>query len=144
MNCPEVLHAALDKMAIAIGEYACYQIESGAQAVQFFESWAHHLGPGQFATFAKPYADRAMQYVRDRHPGVPLVYYANGGSPYLDLQKDMAADAIPTCPSCTTPTAARPTSTCKRTWPPTPSRRAHRVLRQRRLALPRPAKGHGR
>ena len=48
--------------------------------MQFFESWAHHLGPTQFETYAKPYANRAMQYVRDRHPDVPIVYYANGGS----------------------------------------------------------------
>jgi len=94
MNSPEVLHAALDKLAIAIGEYACYQIESGAQAVQFFESWAHHLAPAQFAEFAKPYADRAMAYVKARYPDVPVMYYANGGSSYLELQRDMAADVI--------------------------------------------------
>jgi len=91
---PEVLHAALDHLAIAVGQYACHQIECGAQCVQFFESWAHHLGAGQFALYAKPYADKAMAYVRERHPDVPLVYYANGGSPYLDLQRDMAADVI--------------------------------------------------
>ena len=89
-----MLHAALDHLAIAVGQYACHQIECGAQCVQFFESWAHHLGAGQFALYAKPYADKAMAYVRERHPDVPLVYYANGGSPYLDLQRDMAADVI--------------------------------------------------
>jgi uroporphyrinogen decarboxylase len=91
---PEVLHAALDHFAIAVGQYACHQIECGAQCVQFFESWAHHVGAGQFSLFVKPYADKAMNYVRERHPDVPLVYYANGGSPYLDLQRDMAADVI--------------------------------------------------
>jgi len=94
MNAPEVLHAALDKLAVAIGEYACHQIECGAQSVQFFESWAHHLGPGQFATYAKPYADKAMAYVKARHPDVPVMYYANGGAPYLDLQRDMKCDMI--------------------------------------------------
>jgi len=91
---PEVLHAALDHYAEAIGVYACHQIECGAQVVQFFESWAHHLGPAQFSTFAKPYADKAMAYVKARHPDVPLIYYANGGSPYLDRQGDMVADSI--------------------------------------------------
>jgi uroporphyrinogen decarboxylase len=52
------------------------------------------LGPTQFETYAKPYANRAMQYVRDRHPDVPVVYYANGGSSYLVEQKDMACDMI--------------------------------------------------
>ena len=94
VHAPEVLHAALDKLAVAIGQYACHQIECGAQSVQFFESWAHHIGPGQFSTFAKPYANKAMAYVKARHPDVPLMYYANGGSSYLELQTDMEADVI--------------------------------------------------
>lgn len=57
-------------------------------------SQAHHIGPGQFSTFAKPYADRAMTYVKARHPDVPLTYYANGGSSYLELQSDMACDML--------------------------------------------------
>jgi len=91
---PEVLHAALNNLADAVGEYACHQIECGAQSVQFFESWAHHLSPAQFATYAKPYVDRSMAYVKARHPTVPLIYYANGGSSYLELQRDMKADMI--------------------------------------------------
>lgn len=91
---PEVLHAALERMADAVGAYACHQIDCGAQVVQFFESWAHHLGPSQFATFAKPYANRAMAIVRQRHPNVPIAYYANGGSSYLELQRDMTCDVL--------------------------------------------------
>jgi len=91
---PEVLHAALSHIADGIAEYACYQIECGAQSVQFFESWAHHIGPDQFSTFAKPYADRAMAAVKARYPDVPVMYYANGGSSYLERQADMAADVI--------------------------------------------------
>merc|ERR1719198_2861693 len=91
---PEELHAALDNLAVAIGQYACHQIECGAQSIQFFESWAHHLSPAQFTEFARPYADRAMAYVKAKHPDVPVMYYANGGSSYLELQKDMAADVI--------------------------------------------------
>jgi len=91
---PEVLHAALEHVAQGIANYASYQIESGAQSVQFFESWAHHIGPGQFAEFAKPYADKAMRMVKERHPDVPVMYYANGGSSYLELQRDMACDVV--------------------------------------------------
>ena len=91
---PEVLHTALDHFATQIGLYACHQIECGAQCVQFFESWAHHIGAGQFDEFAKPYADKAMAIVKEKYPDVPVVYYANGGSPYLENQKDMVADMI--------------------------------------------------
>mgnify|MGYP002015296558 CR=1 FL=1 len=47
-----------------------------------------------FATYAKPYADMAMRCVRERHPDIPIVYYANGGSSYLELQRDMACDVV--------------------------------------------------
>ena len=84
----------LDKLAIMIGNYACYQIECGAQVIQVFESWAHQLSPDQFATFAKPAAQKAIRIIKDRHPDVPVIYFANGGSSYLELQKDMGADMI--------------------------------------------------
>jgi len=91
---PEVLHAALDHIATGIAEYACYQIECGAQCVQFFESWAHHIGPSQFSEYAKPYADRAMRTVKERYPEVPVLYYANGGSSYLERQVDLSCDVL--------------------------------------------------
>jgi len=89
-----VMSLFLDKLAIMIGNYACYQIECGAQVIQVFESWAHQLSPDQFATFAKPAAQKAIRIIKDRHPDVPVIYFANGGSSYLELQKDMGADMI--------------------------------------------------
>jgi len=44
---PEVLHAFLNHLTEAIIVYAGYQIESGAQVIQLFDSWAHHLSPEQ-------------------------------------------------------------------------------------------------
>ena len=40
------------------------------------------------------YANKAMAYIKERHPDVPVIYYANGGSPYLESQRDMSADMI--------------------------------------------------
>ena len=44
---PEVLHAFLNHLTEAIIVYAGYQIENGAQVIQLFDSWAHHLSPEQ-------------------------------------------------------------------------------------------------
>lgn len=93
-NDPELMHRFLDHLAVNIGEYACHQIEEGAQVVQFFESWAHHLSPEQFSIFAKPYANKAMAIVKEKHPDVPVIYFANGGSSYLERQTDMTCDNI--------------------------------------------------
>lgn len=84
----------LDKLAVMIGRYACHQIECGAQVIQIFESWAHQLTPKGFEQFAKPAAKKAIQIIKERHPDVPVIYFANGGSSYLELQRDMGSDMI--------------------------------------------------
>ncbi|CAM9122350.1 unnamed protein product [Chrysoparadoxa australica] len=94
MNEPALFHSLMAKLAQSIGDYACYQIEQGAQVIQVFESWAHQLTPMQFRAFAKPYAAKAMAIVKERHPDVPVIYFANGGSGYLEDQSDMGADMI--------------------------------------------------
>lgn len=79
MKNPAVLHALLSHLACNIADYVCYQIEAGAQVVQLFDSWAHHLNPSQFATFSLPYAQEVIQRVRKRHPDTPIIFHANGG-----------------------------------------------------------------
>ena len=77
---PEVLHGLLDHLSDALVNYVCYQIQSGAQVVQLFDSWAHHLSPEQFAVFSLPYAERVIREVKIRHPQVPLIFHMNGGA----------------------------------------------------------------
>ncbi|KAL7480231.1 hypothetical protein ACHAW6_005928 [Cyclotella cf. meneghiniana] len=84
----------LDKLATMIGNYGCHQIECGAQVIQVFESWAHQLSPKQFEAFAKPAAQKAIRIMKQKYPDVPVIYFANGGSSYLELQRDMGADMI--------------------------------------------------
>lgn len=90
----ETMNQFLDKIATMIGNYACHQIECGAQVIQLFESWAHQLSPKHFADFAKPAAQKAIQIIKEKHPDTPVIYFANGGSSYLELQRDMGADMI--------------------------------------------------
>lgn len=91
---PTLLHVYLDKLATAIGDYACYQIENGAQVIQVFESWAHQLSPSQFLKYSKPYADKVAAIIKAKYPNVPIIFFGHGGSSYLELQKDMNADMI--------------------------------------------------
>jgi len=91
---PALAHTLLDKYTEALCTYASYQIESGAQVLQIFESWAHHLGEEQWLEFAKPYANRIAAYLKEKHPDVPVSYFANGGSVYLDAQNDMSVDGL--------------------------------------------------
>jgi len=84
----------LDKLATMIGRYGCHQIECGAQVIQVFESWAHQLSPVDFAKYAKPAAQKAIRIMKEKYPNVPVIYFAHGGSAYLELQRDMGCDMI--------------------------------------------------
>jgi len=84
----------LDKIATMIGYYACHQIDCGAQVIQIFESWAHQLTPAYFEKYAKPASQKVIRIIKEKHPDVPVIFFANGGSSYLELQKDMGCDMI--------------------------------------------------
>lgn len=94
MNDPAILHALLDNLTAALTQYVCYQIESGAQVVQLFDSWAHHLSPAQFTEFSLPYAQRVIDNVRKVHPDVPLIFHANGGVGKLEAMATCDADVL--------------------------------------------------
>jgi uroporphyrinogen-III decarboxylase len=91
---PALAHAMLDKYADSLCVYASHQIESGAQIMQIFESWSHHMSEEQFCLFAKPYVSKVASYLKEKHPEVPVVYFANGGSAYLHAQTDLPVDGL--------------------------------------------------
>lgn len=101
MNSPDTLHAVLKHLAEALADYVCYQIESGAQVVQLFDSWAHHLSPEQFEEFSMPYAEMVLQKVKARYPDTPLIFHANGGTGKLLQMKSCASDVLGLDWSCT-------------------------------------------
>ena len=72
---PELLHGILGKLADNIGDYACYQVDQGAQVIQVFDSWAGHLPKDQYETFAMPYQKRVVEAIKAKHPSTPVIIY---------------------------------------------------------------------
>ncbi len=72
---PELLHGILSKLADNIGDYACYQVDQGAQVIQVFDSWAGHLPKDQYETFAMPYQKRVVEAIKAKHPTTPVIIY---------------------------------------------------------------------
>ena len=68
---PELLHKLLDHFAESIAAYLRYQIDSGAQVVQMFDSWAGQLSPADYDTFAAPYQKKVVDLVKQTHPDTP-------------------------------------------------------------------------
>ena len=46
------------------------QIESGAQLIQLFDSWAGHLSPRDYDVFAGPYQQMVIEAIKKAHPEV--------------------------------------------------------------------------
>ncbi|WP_071518742.1 uroporphyrinogen decarboxylase [Geitlerinema sp. PCC 9228] len=91
---PDVLHKFLGKLADAIAIYVRYQIDSGAQMVQLFDSWAGQLSPQDYETFALPYQQRVVQQVKATHPDTPLILYINNSAGLLERMAKTGVDII--------------------------------------------------
>ncbi len=88
---PPVLHALLDKIASTVSSYLLFQIESGAQVIQLFDTWAGELNRSDYEEFALPYTQRIFQAIGTR---VPRILYLNGCSAILESMADSGADVI--------------------------------------------------
>jgi len=88
---PRVLHALLDKLAATVSSYLLFQIESGAQVIQLFDTWAGELNRSDYEEFALPYTRKIFQAVGTR---VPRILYLNGCSAILESMADSGADVI--------------------------------------------------
>jgi uroporphyrinogen decarboxylase len=91
---PSLLHSLLDKLAHNIGLYINYQIESGAQAIQMFDSWAGNLSPHDYDIFALPYQKKVIEVVRKVHPSVPLILYINKCGSLIERMSSLDIDII--------------------------------------------------
>ncbi|MBW4575164.1 MAG: uroporphyrinogen decarboxylase [Aphanothece sp. CMT-3BRIN-NPC111] len=91
---PAMLHQFLGKLADAIATYVRYQIDSGAQVVQMFDSWAGQLSPQDYETFALPYQQQVVQQVKATHPDTPLILYINGSAGILERMGKSGVDIV--------------------------------------------------
>ena len=78
-NDPTLLHDILSLLATNLADYACYQIKSGAQLIQVFDSWAGHLDDEQYTSFALPYQKQVISSIKERYPSVPIIIYMAPG-----------------------------------------------------------------
>jgi uroporphyrinogen decarboxylase len=91
---PAMLHQLLSKLADAIAAYACYQIDSGAQVIQMFDSWAGQLSPQDYDTFALPYQQQVVRQVKAKHPETPMIMYISGSAGVLERMGKTGVDIV--------------------------------------------------
>jgi uroporphyrinogen decarboxylase len=91
---PAMLHQLLGHLADSIATYVRYQIDSGAQVVQLFDSWAGQLSPIDYDTFAAPYQKRVIDQVKATHPDTPLILYISGSAGVLERMGRTGVDIV--------------------------------------------------
>lgn len=89
---PSTLHLLLDRLSDAVADFLAAQIESGADVVQLFDTWAGNLSCSDYRRFALPYTQRIVDRVH--RFGRPIVLYVNGSSHLLRPMLDSGAQCL--------------------------------------------------
>jgi uroporphyrinogen decarboxylase len=87
---PQTLHRLLDALTGLTIDYLRMQIESGADAVQLFDSWAGLHDLATFREFGVPYATRIMRALEDT--GVVRTYFGLGATHLLEAIAEIPSE----------------------------------------------------
>jgi len=100
------LSRLLDLLADVVADVLSFQIESGAQAVQIFDTWAGELTEEDYREWALPAVSRAIAAIRQASPnrdplargegaeGVPMILFVNVCGHLLEAMAESAADVL--------------------------------------------------
>ncbi len=79
LNQPAAAHQLLDKLAQATVAYLAAQIDSGADAVQVFDSWGGVLSPAMYREFSLPYLQQIVTGLRQAgYAETPVILFSKG------------------------------------------------------------------
>jgi uroporphyrinogen decarboxylase len=93
---PDLLHHILEVTSTAVTDYLNAQIESGAQAVQIFDTWGGALSHAAYREFSLTYMQRVIGGLKKTHDGerIPSIVFTKGGGQWLEAIADSGCDAI--------------------------------------------------
>jgi uroporphyrinogen decarboxylase len=93
---PAVAHELLEKLADTVTEYLNAQIESGAQAVQVFDTWGGALSAAAYQEFSLRYMERIVAGLKRESGGrrVPVILFSKGCNTQLEALADSGCDAL--------------------------------------------------
>jgi uroporphyrinogen decarboxylase len=93
---PALAHALLDKLADSVTDYLNAQIESGAQAVQVFDTWGGALSAEAFREFSLRYMEKIVSGLKRENEGrrVPVILFSKGCNTQLEALADTGCDGL--------------------------------------------------
>jgi uroporphyrinogen decarboxylase len=93
---PATMHLLLDKLADSVIDYLNAQIESGAQAVQIFDTWGGVLADDMFREFSLAYLQKIVNGLHREYDGhtIPVVLFCKGCNGHLEALADTGCDGL--------------------------------------------------
>ncbi len=84
-------HTLLEKITDAVIDYLSFQIDSGVQAVQVFDSWVGCLSPNDYREYVLPHSNRLMTAISGR---VPVIHFGTGNPALVPLMAQAGGDVM--------------------------------------------------
>lgn len=92
---PEAAHQLLDKLAQSTIKYLIGQIQSGASAVQIFDSWGGVLSPADFKRFSLRYMQQIIDGIKEAgYTETPIVLFSKGANQSLSTLADTGCHGL--------------------------------------------------
>jgi len=89
---PEQFELLLDKLTNLTIDYLAEKHNSGADAVQVFDTWGNLLSNEEYSTLSGKWIRKIITDLKSRN--IPVIVYTSGGTQHLSEIIDMAPDAI--------------------------------------------------
>lgn len=84
-------HTLMEKITDAVIDYLSFQIDSGVQAVQIFDSWVGCLGPVDYREFVLPHSRKLIASISGT---VPVIHFGTGNPALLPLMAEAGGDVM--------------------------------------------------
>lgn len=84
-------HTLMEKITDAVIDYLSFQIDSGVQAVQIFDSWVGCLAPVDYREFVLPHSRKLIASISGT---VPIIHFGTGNPALLPLMAEAGGDVM--------------------------------------------------
>lgn len=91
---PTGFSSVMSHLATQLAHYLKFQIESGVQAVQVFDSWVGILSKKEYENHILPHMKSLISEVKSTHPRIPVILYSQPTAHLVELMAQTGANAI--------------------------------------------------
>lgn len=84
-------HTLMEKMSRSVVDYLNFQIESGVQCIQLFDSWVGCLSPADYEDYVLPHTQSVLDGIKGK---VPVIQFGTGNATLIDLMDRAGSDVM--------------------------------------------------